>query len=61
MESLDAALAQIANNPVLPGRIPSFYDPTQPSYLYRVGSLLIHYRVTPADEVQFLNLFFPRA
>ena len=58
IETLDTALAQIANNPALPGRFPSFYDPTRPSYLYRTGSLLIHYRVAGADEIEFLNLFF---
>jgi hypothetical protein len=58
--ALDAALAQIANNPALPGRFPSFYDPTRPSYLYRSGALLIHYRVGLARELEFLNLFYAR-
>ena len=60
IEALDAALAQIADNPALPGRFPSFYDPARPSYLHRTGSLLIHYHVAPTGEVEFLNLFFPR-
>jgi hypothetical protein len=58
--SLDQVLARIANNPDLPGRVPSFYDPRQPSYLYRAGDLLIHYRATATDTVEFLNLFFRR-
>lgn len=60
IESLDEALARIASNPALPGRLPSFYDPQQPSYLYRAGDLLIHYRATPPNTVEFLNLFFRR-
>ena len=60
VESLDDALARIANNPALSGRFASFYDPLQPSYLYRASELLIHYRITAAGTVEFLNLFFRR-
>jgi len=60
VETLEGALAAIAANPSLPGRIPSFYDPTAPSYLYRAGTVLIHYRTGAADTVEFLNLFFRR-
>jgi len=60
VESLERALAAVAANPALPGRVPSFYDPALPSYLYRAGSVLIHYRVGPRGRVEFLNLFFKR-
>jgi hypothetical protein len=59
-EVLDRALARIAKDPALPGRVPSFYDPARPSYLYRVGRLLIHYRLRRDGAVDFLNLFFRR-
>ena len=58
-EALERVLSRIAADPALPGRVSSFYDPQRPSYLYRAGSLLIHYRVTDAKEVEFLNLFPP--
>ncbi len=55
-EVLERLLAAIAANPRLPGRTHSYYDPNRPSFLFRVGPLVIHYRVTN-DEVEFLNLF----
>jgi hypothetical protein len=58
-ETLDEALAAIVKNPALAGRAPSFYDPLAPSYLYRVGAVLVHYRIVK-DQVEFLNLFYPR-
>jgi len=60
LQHLDETLAAIAQNPQLPGRVPSFYDPTSPSYLYRSGKIVIHYRETDAEEIEFLNLFWPR-
>lgn len=57
-EVLERVLAAIAGDPALPGRAPSFYDPQSPSYLYRSGSLLVHYRVTQEGKVEFLNLFY---
>ena len=60
LTNLERALADIVQNPYLPGRMPSFYDPSLPSYLYRSGSLLFHYRVTGTRKVEFLNLFWPR-
>jgi hypothetical protein len=60
VEVLEQALASIASDPHLPGRVPSFYDPSAPSYLFRMGKQLIHYRVSPRGEVEFLNLFFHR-
>ena len=59
-ESLEKTLAAIIQNPNLQGRVPSFYDPSSPSYLYRAGSLLIHYRLPDPGVVEFLNLFWPR-
>lgn len=59
-ELLDRVLAVIANNPQLAGRMPSFYDPTAPTYLYRSGHLLIHYRETDSGDTEFLNLFWPK-
>ena len=58
--NLDDTLAAIVANPNLPGRVPSFYDPTLPSYLYRSGMLLIHYRVNDSNQIEFLNLFWPK-
>lgn len=61
LKHLDEILAAIANNPQLPGRVPSFYDPAKPSYLYRSGKVLIHYRELDNDDIEFLNLFWRRA
>ena len=60
VEMLDEVLAAIVDDPNLPGRVPSFYDPTLPSYLYRRGQFLVHFRVPNPGEVEFLNLFWPR-
>jgi len=61
IEALEKALAAIAADPSLPGRFPSFYDPNAPSYLFRAGAVLIHYRIAPGGAVEFMNLFFRRA
>jgi hypothetical protein len=60
LETLEQALAAIAQNPNLPRRMPSFYDPSSPSYLYRSENILIHYRVPESGVIEFLNLFWPR-
>jgi len=60
LQNLDDALAALARNPQLPRRVPSFYDPASPSFLYRSANIVIHYRETDDDEVEFLNLFWPR-
>lgn len=60
LENLEGALAAIVQNPNLAGRVPSFYDPSLPSYLYRSGNLLIHYRIPRSGLVEFLNLFWPK-
>jgi hypothetical protein len=59
IDALDRALAAIARDPNLAGRVPSFYDPAVPSYLYRAGEALVHYRVA-GSRVEFVNLFFER-
>jgi hypothetical protein len=60
LRTLEEVLAAIVDNPNLPGRVPSFYDPTSPSYLYRTGNFLIHFRVPKRGVVEFLNLFWPK-
>jgi len=60
IHSLEDAMATIAQDPNLPGRVPSFYDPSLPSYLYRSGHILIHYRTGRSGVIEFLNLFWPR-
>lgn len=60
LENFEKAIAAIAQAPNLPGRVPSFYDPSLPSYLYRSGNLLIHYRLPRRGVVEFLNLFWPK-
>ena len=60
LEALEKVMATIVQDPNLPGRLPSFYDPSLPSYLLRSGDLLIHYRVPRPQLVEFLNLFWPR-
>jgi hypothetical protein len=59
VELPDRALGAIADNPGLSGRVPSFYEPEEPSYLYRAGRALVHYRAA-GTRVEFLNLFFQR-
>ena len=56
-DALEQVLAAIAADPALPGRVPSFYNPQEPSYLYRAGSFLVHYRLIAGSKVEFLNLF----
>ena len=60
LKNLEEALAAIVQDLNLPGRVPSFYDPSLPSYLHRSGSLLIHYRQPRPGVVEFLNLFWPK-
>ena len=60
LKNLEDVLAAIAKDPNLPGRVPSFYDPTLPSYLFRSGRILIHYRMDRSGGIEFLNLFWPR-
>jgi hypothetical protein len=57
---LDEALARVASDPALPGRFPSFYDPTKPSFLYRADPFMIHFRIGDDGVVEFLNVFWRR-
>jgi hypothetical protein len=57
-EALVQVLAAIVADPELRGRVPSFYDPQNPSYLYRGPSFVVHYRVTARERVEFVNLFW---
>jgi len=59
-QRLEETMAAIVQNPNLPGRVLSYYDPSTPSYLYRSGNLLIHFRLPNPTVVEFLNLFWPR-
>ncbi|HUO03728.1 MAG TPA: hypothetical protein VMU16_00900 [Candidatus Binataceae bacterium] len=57
LEELDRAMASIVLDPALPGRLRSHYDPLNPSFLYRIESAMIHYRVVGGGDIEFLNLF----
>jgi hypothetical protein len=56
-EALVQVLAAIVADPGLRGRVPSFYDLQNPSYLYRGPSFVVHYRLPAKDRVEFVNLF----
>jgi len=60
LQNLEQTLAAIVQDPHLPGRVPSFYDPSLPSYLYRAGDIIVHYRITTHGDLEFLNFFWPR-
>jgi hypothetical protein len=60
LKNLEETLANIIQNPRLSGRIPSFYDPSVPSYLFRSANILLHYRISGPQEVEFLNLFWSK-
>jgi hypothetical protein len=60
LRMLEEVLAAIVDNPHMPRQVPSFYDPTSPSYLYRSGKILIHFRVPKPETVEFVNLFWPK-
>jgi hypothetical protein len=60
LKGLENTLAAIVRDPYLHGRIPSFYDPSLPSYLYRAGNVLIHFRVNQRRDIEFINLFWPK-
>ena len=56
-EIFDALLAAIVRDPESPQRIPSFYDPTRPSWLRRADPFLVHYVFdTDRDEVTFAGV-----
>lgn len=57
LEELDRAMAAIALDPALPGRFRSYYDPIDPTFLYRIENVIIHYRIAADGAVEFVNLF----
>jgi hypothetical protein len=58
--NLEQTLAAIVNDARLPRRVASFYEPILPSYLYRSGNTLMHYRTSQQGGIEFLNLLWPR-
>ena len=60
LKSLEKTLASIVRDPYLRGRVPSYYDPSLPSYLYRAGNVLLHFRVNQRRAIEFINLFWPK-
>jgi hypothetical protein len=56
-QAIERAMAEIVANARLRDRFPSFYDPANPSYLYRCANALIHYREASDGTVEFLNLY----
>lgn len=57
-ESLDRVMAAVVRDPAIRGRVETFYDPGQSSWLLRVDPFVVHYtHDLDADEVIFLNLF----
>ena len=56
---LDQALARIVDNPYLPERFPTFYDPQHPTFLVRANPFLIEFAVDDeADRITFVSLFY---
>jgi hypothetical protein len=59
LELLDRTLADILNDPSLPGRFPAFYDPQYPTFLFRAGPFLVEFAVNDeSDTVTFVSLFY---
>ena len=59
LELLDRTLADILNDPFLPGRFPAFYDPQHPTFLFRAGPFLVEFAVDDeSDTVTFVSLFY---
>jgi hypothetical protein len=59
LELLDRTLADILNDPFLPGRFPAFYDPQHPTFFFRAGPFLIEFAVNDeTDTVTFVSLFY---
>jgi hypothetical protein len=59
LELLDRILADILNDPSLPGRFPAFYDPQHPTFLIRAGPFLIEFAVNgETNTVTFVSLFY---
>jgi hypothetical protein len=59
LELLDRPLADILNDPSLPGRFPAFYDPQYPTFLVQAGPFLIEFAVSDdSGTVIFVSLFY---
>ena len=59
LEIFDVILARIVNNPNLPERFPSFYDPRQLTYLVRASRFLVEFAFDEStDTVTFVSLFY---
>jgi len=54
-EALVRIIAAIVADPGLPGRVPSFYDPQNPTYLYRGPSFVVHYCIAPRERLDSLT------
>ena len=56
---LDRTLARIVENPYLPDRFRTFYDPQHPTFLVRADPFLIEFAVDEeADRITFVSLFY---
>ena len=61
LELLDRTLARIVDDPHLPERFPTFYDPQYLTFLVRVDPFLIELAVDKeADRITFVSLFYRR-
>lgn len=59
LELLDGILARIVNDPKLPERFPTFYDPQHLTFLVRAGPFLIEFAADEeSDTVTFVSLFY---
>jgi hypothetical protein len=58
LDTLDAGLAEVVANPLLPDRFATHYDPAEPSYFVRRDPFLIRYSVEEdTGTVVFRTLF----
>ena len=56
---LDKILARIVDDPYLPERFPTFYDPQRPTFLVRADPFFIEFAVDKeSDVVTFVSLFY---
>ena len=61
LELLDRTLARIVEDPYLPERFPTYYDPQYPTFLVRSEPFLIEFAVDEeADRITFVSLFYRR-
>ena len=59
LELLDGTLARIVDDPYLPERFPTFYDPQRPTFLVRADPFFIEFAVDKeSDVVTFVSLFY---